>query len=65
MAEEDASVVWKLIASVVIIVAAIPGLIIEPGPVSEMVAIGLLVAIWMGDESPGDAVQEATGVDPD
>ncbi|WP_436909942.1 hypothetical protein [Halosimplex marinum] len=40
----------KIIVSVAVIVAAIPGLFVEPGPVSEVVALGVLAAIWLGDE---------------
>lgn len=53
----------RLAASAVIVVLAIPGLVIEPGPITEIVAIGLLAAIWAGDREPGEAVQEATGVE--
>lgn len=60
---DDSGFFTKLIATGVIVVLAIPGLIIEPGPISELVAIGLLTGIWLDGESPGEAVQEATGTE--
>jgi len=42
----------KLGLSVAVVVAAIPGLIIEPGPISEIVALGALGAIWGVDLGP-------------
>jgi len=55
----DSSIVTKVMLSVVVVVFAIPGLIIEPGPFSEIAAFGVLVTIWLpGDEA--QAVQEAT-----
>lgn len=54
-------VVAKLLVSAVIVVFALPGLVVEPGPLSEMVAIGLLAAVWLGDMSAEEAAQEATG----
>jgi len=46
----DDGLIGKVIMSVAVIVAAIPGLVVEPGPVSEVVALGVLGAIWLGDE---------------
>lgn len=41
--------------SAVVIVFAIPGLLIEPGPVSEAAALSALMAIWgFGDEWGGE-----------
>lgn len=53
----------KIAVSAVIIILAIPGLVIEPGPITEIIAIGLLAAVWLGDKSPSEAAQEATGVE--
>lgn len=58
---DDSGILWKLIASAVIIIAAIPGLVVEPGPLSEIAAIGLLFAVWSEDKAPGEAVKEASG----
>lgn len=40
------SALVKTLLSVGIVVVAIPGLIIEPGPLSEVAAIGAILAIW-------------------
>jgi hypothetical protein len=40
----------KVVATLVVIVLAIPGLIIEPGPLSEIVAGGLILGIWGFDD---------------
>lgn len=42
----DRSYGWKVSATVVILILAIPGLIIEPGPISEILALIMLDAIW-------------------
>lgn len=49
----------KIVLSVVVVVVAIPGLIIEPGPLSEIAALGVLSAIWVEDKSAAEAVGEA------
>ena len=46
MADEDENLWFKIIASVFVIVLMIPGLVIEPGPVSEIVGLGALGTIW-------------------
>lgn len=61
--DEESGIIGKLAASAVIIVLAIPGLIIEPGPLSELVALGLLAAIWTGGEDPGEALRDASDLD--
>lgn len=43
----------KSLLSVAVIVMMIPGLIIEPGPVSEVVGIGALLSIWGVDWKGG------------
>lgn len=43
---EDDGVLVKLALSAIVIIMAIPGLIIEPGPISEIVALGALGTIW-------------------
>lgn len=48
-----ASFIGKLVLTAGIIVAAIPGLIIEPGPLSELAALGLLGAVWGVDAVEG------------
>ena len=45
------SIVGKVLLTVAVIATAIPGLIVEPGPLSEVVALGLLAVIWFGDPS--------------
>lgn len=37
--------------TVVVIIMMIPGLIIEPGPISEIVGIGVILAIWGFDDA--------------
>lgn len=47
MSSDDTdSVVVKVAVSAVVVVLAIPGLVIEPGPISELVALSALGAIW-------------------
>jgi hypothetical protein len=53
MADDDSTIV-QLMLSAVVIVVAIPGLIIEPGPLSELAALAALGAIW-GFDLPGGA----------
>lgn len=43
----------KIGLSAIVLVFALPGLIIEPGPLSEIVAIGALGTIWGVDLDPG------------
>lgn len=57
------AVFFKLVVTVAIGIAAIPGLIVEPGPLSELTALGIIVAMWSGDKSPEEAVQEAAGAE--
>jgi hypothetical protein len=47
----DGSALVKLALSAIVIIMAIPGLIIEPGPISEIVALGALGTIWGFDLS--------------
>lgn len=42
--------VSRVALSAAVIVLMIPGLIIEPGPVSEAVGIGALLTIWSVDD---------------
>jgi len=42
-------IVGKVILTVAVIVAAIPSFIVEPGPLSEVLAVGMLAVIWFGD----------------
>jgi hypothetical protein len=44
----------KVVLSVAVIVVAIPGLIIEPGPLSEIAALAALGSIW-GFDLPGES----------
>jgi len=48
------STLVQLGLSVIVIIFAIPGLVIEPGPFSEIAAIGALGAIWGFDIGGGD-----------
>lgn len=40
------STATKLFLTGVVAIFALPGLIVEPGPFSELTAAGLLAAIW-------------------
>jgi len=40
-------IVGKVIMTVAVVVAAIPGLVLEPGPLSEIAALAILGAIWL------------------
>lgn len=44
----------KILLSAAVIVVAIPGLVIEPGPLSELAALAALGSIW-GFDLPGDS----------
>lgn len=58
---DDDGILGKLILSAAVVIGAIPGLIIEPGPVSETFAVGLLAIIWFPEGSDTrEAVEEAT-----
>ncbi|SFH07928.1 hypothetical protein SAMN04488063_0118 [Halopelagius inordinatus] len=46
MPDDDPNLLFKVVATVVVVVMMVPGLIIEPGPVSEIAGIGALSAIW-------------------
>jgi hypothetical protein len=47
------SALVKLGLSAVVVVLALPGLVIEPGPLSEIVALGALGSIWGFDLMDG------------
>lgn len=47
------NVLIKLFLTGLVAVFAVPGLILEPGPFSEITAAGLLAAIWGLDWSSG------------
>lgn len=53
---DERGVLGKLVLSAIVVILALPGLIIEPGPLSEIAALGVLAAIW-GFE---DVADEAT-----
>lgn len=40
------SIAGKLTLTAGVVVVAIPGLIVEPGPLSEIAALGALATIW-------------------
>lgn len=40
------SAIVKVALSAIVIIMALPGLIIEPGPISEIVALGVIGTIW-------------------
>lgn len=52
MAEDG--LVGKLILTAAVVIFAVPGLVIEPGPVSEIVALGALAAIWLPESDVSD-----------
>ena len=43
----------KLALSAVVLIMSLPGLVIEPGPISEIVALGTLGVIWGVDLGVG------------
>lgn len=46
----------KLLLTAIIVVLFVPGLIIEPGPFSEIAAVGGLAAVWGLDwDTSGDS----------
>lgn len=36
----------KVVLSAVVVIFALPGLVVEPGPLSEIAALGALGTIW-------------------
>lgn len=46
-------VLSNLFLTAIIIVLAIPGLIIEPGPISEIIAVSFIASIWGIDWNGG------------
>lgn len=54
MADEDHGLPVKLLLSGIVITLMIPGLIFEPGPLSEIAGLGALGAIW-GLDLGGDS----------
>jgi hypothetical protein len=48
------SILIKMVLTGLITVMAIPGLIVEPGPLSEIAWIGGMSAIWGLDWTGGD-----------
>lgn len=54
MSDEERSTAAKFGLSAVVIVLMIPGLIIEPGPLSEIAGLAALGAIWGFDLPVGD-----------
>lgn len=51
---DDAGALVKVALSLLIVVLMIPGLIIEPGPLSEIAGLAALGAIWGLDLPGGD-----------
>lgn len=51
MSNDDGGTLGKVIMSAVIIVMMVPGLVVEPGPISEVVGVGALGVVW-GFELP-------------
>jgi len=52
MADEDQDPVVKIGLSVLIVLLMIPGLVFEPGPLSEIAGLAALGAVW-GIDLPG------------
>jgi hypothetical protein len=51
---DDTGTLGRVIVTGLIIIMAIPGLIVEPGPLSEVVAVGAIAAVWgFGDVLDG------------
>ncbi len=48
------SAIVKVALSVGVVVLMVPGLIIEPGPLTEMAALAALGSIWGFDLTGGD-----------
>ena len=57
--DEGGSTLAKIGLSIVVVIAALPGLIVEPGPLSEVTALGILIAIWVEGESASEAAGDA------
>lgn len=55
------STIVKLAVSALVILFAIPGLIIEPGPISEIVAVGIVGSIWGLDIDTGGGEDNGGG----
>jgi len=47
-------VITNLFLTLLVVVLAIPGLVIEPGPFSEIIAATFIASIWGIDFSPTD-----------
>jgi len=52
--DDDDGVLVKLLMTGIILVLMLPGLIIEPGPLSEIVGLGAIGAVWGLDLSPDE-----------
>lgn len=52
------SMFFKVVVTIAVVIAAIPGLILEPGPLSEITAVSILIGLWGGDKTPEEAAEE-------
>lgn len=52
--DEEKSPFVKIVLSLLVVVLMIPGLIIEPGPISEIAGLAAIGAIWGFDLPGGD-----------
>lgn len=43
---EDSGTASKILLTGIVIILMIPGLIIEPGPLSEVIGLGAILSIW-------------------
>lgn len=42
----ESGYIWKAPLTLLVVVLMIPGLVIEPGPISEIVGLGAILSIW-------------------
>lgn len=48
------NIATKIVLSIGTVILFIPGLVIEPGPISEIAALGILTSIWGIDWNGGE-----------
>lgn len=43
---DDDGILGKVVMTALVVVFMVPGLVLEPGPISEIVGIGAIATIW-------------------